>query len=243
MVGATEDILRVPSVSLRIGVTGHRSHRLTREILPAVLATATKVISVLFDIARSMSLRAGEPVRPPDLRIASCYADGTDMLLSDAGLARGCLLDIVLPFPAQDYATTVPQAQRSLILALHDAPQVASLHCPGPVDMSDEAARAAAYLRAGRLMLDQCDLLLAVWDGQPERGEGGTAQIISHALERGMQVAWIDLEGKLRVSSRDACHQSLLQFTAVSAISADDMLRILGALVKNHPWYMEDSIA
>jgi len=43
-----------------------------------------------------------------------------------------------------------------------------------------------AYEAAGWVVLDQCDLLIAIWDGKAPRGLGGTGQIVHEALRRGI---------------------------------------------------------
>ena len=43
----------------------------------------------------------------------------------------------------------------------------------------------------GRYVLDRCDVLVAVWDGQPARGRGGTADIVAMARHCGKPMAWI----------------------------------------------------
>ena len=40
-------------------------------------------------------------------------------------------------------------------------------------------------------MVDRCDVLIAVWDGEPARGPGGTAEIVAYALERGRPIVHI----------------------------------------------------
>ena len=54
------------------------------------------------------------------------------------------------------------------------------------------------YERAGRVMLDQCDVLLAIWDGKPARGRGGTEQILREAIERHVPVLLIDAGAERR---------------------------------------------
>jgi hypothetical protein len=44
---------------------------------------------------------------------------------------------------------------------------------------------------AGRGTVAHCDVLLAVWDGRPPRGRGGTGDVISIAINRGTAVAHI----------------------------------------------------
>src|SRR5438309_2700977 len=44
-----------------------------------------------------------------------------------------------------------------------------------------EAERDLAYLECGLLVVDEADLVIAVWDGKPSRGVGGTADIVTNA--------------------------------------------------------------
>lgn len=54
------------------------------------------------------------------------------------------------------------------------------------------------YLDAGIAMLDRADRLIAVWDGGPERGRGGTAQIVRQAEQRRLHVYRVWPEGAAR---------------------------------------------
>ena len=51
-----------------------------------------------------------------------------------------------------------------------------------------------SYEAVGRLLLDQSDIIIALWDGRSSRGRGGTAQVISEALQRGIPVVSISWE-------------------------------------------------
>jgi hypothetical protein len=37
-------------------------------------------------------------------------------------------------------------------------------------------------------VVEACDVLLALWNGEPSRGQGGTAEIIDHARAGGCNV-------------------------------------------------------
>ncbi len=52
----------------------------------------------------------------------------------------------------------------------------------------DNVDDAAAYRAAGVATLDRSDLLIAIWDGGPSRGTGGTVDVIGTARARGMPV-------------------------------------------------------
>jgi hypothetical protein len=47
--------------------------------------------------------------------------------------------------------------------------------------------RVAAYEASGRAVVEGCEVLLALWDGAPSRGRGGTAEIVAFARERGRE--------------------------------------------------------
>jgi hypothetical protein len=51
---------------------------------------------------------------------------------------------------------------------------------------------------AGLRMLDEIDLLVAVWDGQRARGFGGTAQVVDAAEERHLPVTVVWPAGAVR---------------------------------------------
>ncbi len=48
-----------------------------------------------------------------------------------------------------------------------------------------------AYEVTGRFVVRHCDLLIAVWDGKPGNGRGGTADIVHYATSVGVPVWWI----------------------------------------------------
>jgi hypothetical protein len=51
---------------------------------------------------------------------------------------------------------------------------------------------------AGKVVVDRSSVLVAVWDGQPSRGLGGTADVVRYARERGVPVEVIWPEGATR---------------------------------------------
>jgi len=53
-------------------------------------------------------------------------------------------------------------------------------------------------MEASSVMLAHADRLFAVWDGQPARGYGGTADVVAEARQRGVPVTVIWPEGASR---------------------------------------------
>jgi hypothetical protein len=51
--------------------------------------------------------------------------------------------------------------------------------------------REAGYERVGRWVVDHSDALVALWDGEPSREQGGTSGTIAYAAERGVPLLWV----------------------------------------------------
>jgi hypothetical protein len=49
-----------------------------------------------------------------------------------------------------------------------------------------------AFLQAGKWIVDEVDHLMAVWDGEPAEGTGGTGDIVRYAIERRVPLSVID---------------------------------------------------
>ncbi|WP_426571974.1 hypothetical protein [Aquihabitans sp. McL0605] len=161
---------------LWIGVTGHR----TLADRPKVLAGVDLVLD---------RLTAGSDA---SLVVVSSLAEGADRLVAQRVMARGGRLIALLPFAPVDYiadfATVASVQEFTDLVAAADEREVI-LGAP-----ADDSTREAAYERAGRAVLDRCDVLLALWDGQPGRGRGGTAELVSEATLLGRRVEVIPVE-------------------------------------------------
>lgn len=58
-----------------------------------------------------------------------------------------------------------------------------------PFDSPSEAA----YFEAGKVVVDESEVLIAVWDGNPAKGFGGTADVVTYARARAKPVIHVDL--------------------------------------------------
>ncbi|MEV0583386.1 hypothetical protein [Nonomuraea sp. NPDC050310] len=119
----------------------------------------------------------------------SCLAEGADQIFADAMIWAGGELQVVLP--AEDYRQSLPPAARECYDTLLGK---ASLVHPLPFRTAGEAA----YQAAAEELLARADELIAVWDGGPSRGPGGTAEVVEAARRRGMRVRVIWPPGAAR---------------------------------------------
>jgi hypothetical protein len=116
----------------------------------------------------------------------SCLADGADAVFAQAVLDAGGSLVAVLP--AAKYREALPEDYRPVFdQLLARAGKVVRLPYVTPDPQ--------AYLEAGKRMIDESDSLLAVWDGRPGRGPGGTADVVAYARSRGVPVTVLWPEG------------------------------------------------
>lgn len=160
---------------LRIGVTGHR----WTDEPPRLRQRVRSVLDRLMSLSRH---GAG-------LTVLSPLAEGADRLVVDEALEIGAAIECPLPLRRADYERDF-QSIESLAefrRLLRQASRVKELGGDG----STPEGRNAAYAAAGTTIVAQCDVLLAIWDGEPSRGEGGTAQVVVEALDAGRPVLWV----------------------------------------------------
>jgi hypothetical protein len=116
------------------------------------------------------------------LTVVTSLAVGADQLVARLGIARGATVRTILPFAGieRTFSPKDLQAYRHLV----SGASVEVLQTPG----TDEDA----YLAAGRRVVELSDLMIAVWDGKPAKGKGGTADIVAYAFKCGVPVVHVN---------------------------------------------------
>jgi hypothetical protein len=158
---------------LRVGVTGHRSFDRPLDVAERVAATVAE-------------LAGRDDVTC--LEVWSSLAEGADRLVAHHVLDEpDASLVAVLPLDADDYAADFETAKSTDEFAalLSGASEVI---VTGP---DESGSRESAYERAGHVVTDSADVLIAVWDGEPARGRGGTTEIIDRARSLDREVVVI----------------------------------------------------
>ena len=173
---------RLPARGLHVGVTGHRLNRISQHQLDLI---TPQIEPLLAHLARASLCIAAV--------VVSTLAYGSDRHLARLGLRVGYTLHAVLPRPRDEYARGFRSSvsRREYRALLGDAARITELH--GPLGVAGRA-----YLRAGHALLDQADLLLALWDGAPSRGTGGTADVVDEAFRRRIPVLHLSTRPRQR---------------------------------------------
>ena len=162
---------RIPIV---VGTVGHRD-----------LSTTDKAIAKA--VRRECRLLRKKHRDSPFL-VLSGLAEGADRLIAGIAMEElGAALIAVLPFPAADFcADFKTEASRQEFLSfIGRSSATFDVHLPSDEQWKQPGGmRDAQYARVGALIAEQSQILLALWDGRPARGVGGTADVVGW-FERG----------------------------------------------------------
>ena len=214
-------VLTAPPLRLAIGITGHRETNPAFAANRDAIAATIAALFAEFDhaagavrprlhslLANGSDLAAAEAALLLDWQISAPLPFGLDLNIAinamPATAEEGRKLlngdrDGTSPAcaRARQIATLAAQAERfelaeadgliaELFFASLDAPDDMAAHQAWSTAASDRAAL------AGRVMIEQSDLIIAIWDGETPGMTGGTRHTIIAALEQGASVVWID---------------------------------------------------
>lgn len=162
-----------PSLPLRLGVTGHR-------LLSHPQALTNRINECLSRLRRES--------RSPIL--LSPLAEGADRIVAHVllnSVSPRPELDVLLPFPQPVYERTFRDASSVReFRALLSQARTVEVYSPGPHSKPEDA-----FLGCGITVVDRSDILIAIWDGQPAKGRGGTGDVVAYARKIQKPLAWI----------------------------------------------------
>ncbi|MBT2509062.1 hypothetical protein J7I98_24870 [Streptomyces sp. ISL-98] len=119
----------------------------------------------------------------------SCIADGPDAWFAEAVLAHGGRLEVVVP--AKQFRESLPEDHWAVYDELMRL--AVEVHHTG-MTVSDSEA----YMAGSEILIGLADELIAVWDGKPAWGYGGTADVVACAERNGVPVRVLWPEGASR---------------------------------------------
>jgi hypothetical protein len=169
---------------LRIGITGHIG------LDPAKMAQLDRGIEeAIQHIERTFPKRY--------LTVFSPLAVGADRLVARKLLERkGSRLIAVLPIPEADYLddfgpTDVHREDYEGAEARQEFRHWLSHRAIETIVVPASATRNESYEKAGFYIAEYSDVMIAVWDGLPSQGRGGTAEIVAKAKALGKPICHI----------------------------------------------------
>jgi hypothetical protein len=117
-------------------------------------------------------------------------ADGADQLFAQAVLDLGGALEVIVP--AEQYRDGFPTEASK-----HGYDELFA-HARRVDRLPFSESTPESHMAASEVIVDRCDVLLAVWDGEPSRGYGGTADVVAYARKRETPVEVLWPEGATR---------------------------------------------
>lgn len=110
----------------------------------------------------------------------SCLAVGADQVFASILMEMGLPYGVVVP--SHDYERTFAAGPD---LLHYQRLRASASHV---IELSHLQASNEAFWRAGKIVVDLSDRVIAVWNGRPSRGLGGTADIVSFSLRNEVPV-------------------------------------------------------
>lgn len=114
----------------------------------------------------------------------SSLAAGGDLLFAEACIQLGIPLRVLLPMPVEQFREDFDEPSWARVV--HAMEAAIAVEVTG-----NNSSREARYYECGIRTSQQCDVLLALWDGESSRGLGGTGQIVSFAKAQGRAIYWL----------------------------------------------------
>ncbi len=163
------------AIPLLVGVTGHR------DVADAHIDAARGLVT-----QRLSQLARDYPHTP--IVVLSPLAEGADRIVAEAALALGLELLVPLPVGVEQYRRdfTTPESLEAFDALLAQAKS--SFVVPGSSGPVGDDER---YAELGSFIAKTSDLLIALWDGLPARGVGGTADVVDARIANTEPIDWI----------------------------------------------------
>lgn len=156
---------RVGLSQLRIGASGHR-----------VLDEKARGF-VAEELDALFSRLADNKSADKQFAAVTSLAVGADQLFADAALRHGVPIEVVLPFAnfAEDFAEGAERDSYERLLSS----ATSSTYLPWR-DRSN-----GAYLAGGFWVVDHCDVVVVIWNGESAAGVGGTGDVVQYCVDVG----------------------------------------------------------
>ena len=164
-------------------------------VIKEILAAISVCVNQYYSKSRSF-FKQSKPV----LRALSPLAEGCDRIFAQQALDLKFHLSCPMPFFREEYENDFkpPNAMennsldrfRGLLERARKETSLSVFELDGSRADSGEA-----YGAAGRVVLNQSDILMVIWDGETLGKHGGTEETMAEARRQGVPLIWIDAHG------------------------------------------------
>lgn len=189
-----------------IGVTGHRTLDADSEVSDAIHSVVERIQQMLPSMQNTTII----------LSVLSPLAEGADRLVArDVLKTPGSTLEIVLPLPKDDYVQDFETGE-----SISEFEELLS-KATNVKELQTGYRRPKVYEQVGHYIVDQCDVLIAIWDGKSAEGPGGTGDIVAYARETKCPMFWINTEDSGKITFEPGRGLSVNQFKDLSEYNSE----------------------
>ena len=191
---ARDDMPPRAPLAFRVGIVGHRPNRLGQADLKQLalciddMLRAVKAATLAVGRERTELYSSATPV----LKAVSPLAEGADRIFAETALEAGFTLDCVMPFHQAEYENDFAEDKRlesDSLARFRGLVERTGSRFELDGTRSDDGD---AYGSGGRVVINQSDLMIVVWDGERQGKPGGTEETFDDARKRGIPVVWVD---------------------------------------------------
>ncbi len=152
-----------------MGITGHRVLR-NEQVINFVKKQIKKT---LLDIKQEQER----------IIVLTSIAEGADTLFTEIAIKLDLKFEAVIPYAnyEEDFNTHASRQRYKNLLQ-----QATKIH-----RLSFQKRSNKAYLTSGKWIVSHCDLLIAVWNGLPAAGKGGTGDVVDFAMQEKLPIIHI----------------------------------------------------
>ncbi|OGO13160.1 MAG: hypothetical protein A2032_01850 [Chloroflexi bacterium RBG_19FT_COMBO_49_13] len=171
---------------IRIAVTGHRILDTNHHLTASIQKVLTQII---------------QDHPGAEYHLLSALAEGSDQFIAMSALQyMEIKLIVPLPLPEELYLLDfeTDEGRKKFVHFMNIADQVLTL--------TKNSDHDTAYDYLGTYLIDQCHVLIALWNGEYSGKRGGTGEVVKKALNAGKPVYWIYFD-----NLRDGASNSLRQ--------------------------------
>ena len=184
--------------NIQIGVTGHRDLVNSDKLIAALRDALTTKVKELSGCNENLQT-------PVKYAIISPLAEGADRLVaSEAMRLLDADLEVVLPMSKAEYMEDfeAPESRAEFEGLLAQAKNKHELIRRSLAEaypaMDAHKRRVPAYKKVGHYVVDNCDILIAIWDGKPPKSDAGTGAIVAYAKEKNKPIILIPANEPLK---------------------------------------------
>jgi hypothetical protein len=184
----TEQKINVESnipLQIRIGVTGHRDIKLTDELRKSIhIALTNSVLEIINPNGENLS-------SPIKYIVVTPLADGADRIVAVAALqVLNAKMEVILPMLKEEYEQTFYSNDsikefESLLTKAESFDTLISKplkkQFPG---IEIEKCKNKAFEKNGKYIVDNCDILVAIWNGEKSESTCGTYATLTYAIKK-----------------------------------------------------------